>query len=68
MLQILALMLAMASCIHSQAREITDTAKEAAEMANDIAKKNCNWGIFALKTTTAISLMYSKIYAAKNTQ
>jgi len=29
----------MKSCIDSQAREIIDTAKEAAEMANDIAKK-----------------------------
>ena len=39
MLQILLIMLAMTSCIDSQAREIIDTAKEAAEMANDIAKK-----------------------------
>ena len=29
----------MTSCIDSQAREIIDTAKETAEMANDIVKK-----------------------------
>jgi hypothetical protein len=39
MLQILLIILAITSCIDSQAREIIDTAKEAAEMANDIAKK-----------------------------
>ncbi len=39
MLDILLIIIAMTSCIDSQAREIIDTAKEAAEMANDIAKK-----------------------------
>jgi hypothetical protein len=39
MLQILLIIFEMTSCIDSQTREIIDTAKEAAEMANEIAKK-----------------------------
>ena len=38
MLDILLIIIAMTSCIDSQAREIIDTAKEATEMANDTAK------------------------------
>ncbi len=39
MLQILLIILEMTSFIDSQAREIIDTAKEAAEMANEKAKQ-----------------------------